>query len=273
MLENSNSFSSPAVHTLWIGGELGPLEYLCISSWLRQGHEVFVHSYQKISLPNGAKSFDASALCPINKVFRNRKGSLAPFSDVYRALILQAFPVLWLDSDIFLLRPFDFEQSNVLVKEGNDDAARVNNSVMRLSKDHPILLEILDRWRHPWKAIPWDKPKKAWPVFTMAACSLGLHARHLPWAALGSLAIEKSVREHGFDGIVLSYDRSLTSHRVNLFSPVVDADIFLRDPVVYVHLYKSQLTMDLARPIPGSVYSRLWEIGHGPELAALKHTN
>jgi len=94
----------------------------------------------------------------------------------------------------------------------------------------------------------------------MGVGSFGLHAKHLPWGALGSLAIEKSMKENGFDGIMLTCERSLTSHRVNLFSPVVDADAYLGDSVVYVHLYKSQLTMDLAKPISGSVYSRLWEL-------------
>ncbi len=38
-------------------------EQLCIKSWLRQGHEVIVHSYERITLPDGAKSFDATVLC------------------------------------------------------------------------------------------------------------------------------------------------------------------------------------------------------------------
>ena len=154
MLQNFPKTFLLPIHTIWIGGPLGPLEHLCITSWLRQGHEVVVHSYEKISLPDGAKSLDASALCPVDKVFRNRNGSLAPFSDIYRALILQTYPVLWLDIDIFLLRPFDFDCASILVREGNDDSAKINNSAMRLPPDHPILFEILDRWHHPWKAIP-----------------------------------------------------------------------------------------------------------------------
>ena len=266
---SSTALSLPPVHTLWVGSELGPLELLCIKSWLRQGHEVFVHSYERIPLPEGAKSFDASALCSPRKVFRNRNGSLAPFSDVYRVLILQAYPVLWLDTDVFLLRPFDFGP-NVIVKEGNGSDARANNSVMRLRQDHPILLEVLNRWQRPWKAIPWDHPRKAWPVITMGATSFGLHAKHLPWGALGSLAMEKCIRENGFDGAVLGFERSLTAHRVDLFSALADANVFLQDPIVYVHLYRSQLKRDLANPVPGSVYARLWEIGARQQDALAK---
>lgn len=259
MISSTSVSTLPVVHTLWIGEDLGPLERLCIRSWLRHGHKVFVHSYKQLpSLPLGANSIDASTLCPAKEIFRNRHGSLAPFSDVYRMLLLQKYSELWLDADIFLLRPFTISDRNVIVREGTGDDARFNNSVMRLSGNHPILLEIQDRWRRPWKAIPWRNPRKAWTVISLSLGSLEPHARHLPWGALGADAMEKAVHENGFEGAILGYERSLTSHRVNLFAPVSDSDRYLQDPVLYVHLYGSQVRVDLNHPAPGSVYARLW---------------
>jgi hypothetical protein len=218
-----------------------------------------VHCYDDVSAPRGVQLFDASKLLLRKYIFRNRKGSLAPFSDVYRTLILQSFPVLWLDTDIFLLRPFDFEGSNILSQEGRDESARPNNAVMRLSKNHPILLEILDRWQRPWTAIPWGKPRKAWPVVTMGIAEGGFRAQHLPWGALGFLAIEKVIRNQGFDGRILNHTLSLTNHKVPLFLPIANAAAHL-EGIAYVHLYRSQASGDLTRPADGSIYGQLWNI-------------
>ncbi|RUO97837.1 hypothetical protein [Hyphomicrobium sp.] len=159
-----------------------------------------------------------------------------------------------------MLKPFDFLDPNVLVKEGDDESARFNNSVMRLASDHPILDEILDRWRRPWKAVPWQNPRKAWPVITMSLTSLGPYARHLPWGALGADAIEHCIRKNGFDGTVLGQDRSLTSYRTNLFAPTSNPDQYLGPEIVYVHLYRSQVRVDLSSPAQGSIYARLWDL-------------
>lgn len=248
------------IHTLWVGNRLGPSELLCLTSWLSFGHKVVLHTYDDLAVPFGVELYDASQLCPRENIFRNRNGSLAPFSDVYRALMLSSFPVLWLDLDIFLLRPFYFLATNILAREGMQGSNHINNAVMRLSPNHPILREILNRYKRPWTALPWGKPKKVWPVLTMAVTSFGLHAKHLPWGALGSLAIAKQISLAGFEGIILGPECSLTPHRLPLFSPVCDAKAALAHSLVYVHLYRSQVNVDLARPVPGSVYALLWDI-------------
>ncbi|GLS21920.1 hypothetical protein GCM10007874_49370 [Labrys miyagiensis] len=109
------------IHTLWIGEVLGPIERLCLISWVRLGYEVVLHSYADLQVPAGVKTVDASLLLSADKIFRNeRNGSLAVFSDVYRALILKRFFAIWLDIDIFLVRRFDFSAPNILAMEGGD---------------------------------------------------------------------------------------------------------------------------------------------------------
>ena len=82
----------------------------------------------------------------------------------------------------------------------------------------------------------------------------------MPWGTLGRLAIEKQVASRPFDGRVLDWRQSLTARRVPLFEPFKGAEAALADPVVYVHLYRSQVDAALKQPLAGSVYARLWEL-------------
>ena len=54
----------PAIHTLWVGPSLGPLERLCLTSWVRQGHDVVLHAYDRLDVPRGVTVMDAAGLCP-----------------------------------------------------------------------------------------------------------------------------------------------------------------------------------------------------------------
>lgn len=249
-----------AIHTLWVGSPLGPSECLCLTSWLNQGYSVTVHAYEPMAAPPGVKLFDASLLCPRHKIFRDqRTGSLTTFSDYYRALILRAMAATWLDADIFLLRPIPSADRNLLTREGTDEQSRVNNSLMRLAPDHPILDEIIGRYDNPWRGLPKHQFRKTWPILVRAARSRGMHASLLQWGALGYCAIEEQIGRHGFNGAILSPGQSVTAHNADLFAAIDNADAFLADPAIYVHLYRSQVRADLARPVPGSIYARLWE--------------
>jgi hypothetical protein len=249
---------SADIHTLWIGGGLGPLEWLCLHSWIRLGYGVVLHAYEDIPRPPGVAWFDASRLLPAEKLFRNeRNGSWAIVADVYRTLLLKNLSVTWLDADIFMVRPLDLSAPNILAKESVNGGANINNAVMKLAPDHPILDEILDRYNNPFKALPWSK---AWRVIIKAARFGGLHPSLLPWGALGGLAIQRAISRHGFDGRMLEPEICLTPHRVAIFEPIEDPDAALAEPISYVHLYRSKAHVDLANPMPGSVYSRLWDI-------------
>lgn len=251
------------IHTLWIGGKLGPLEWLCLSSWVRLGYQVILHTYERYSVPKGVELYDASQLMSPDSVFRNRRnGSLATFSDIYRVLILKHFQGLWLDADIFLVRPFDFSARNVLAKENGDSIDNINNAVLKLSEDHPILCDIVKRFRNPYSALPWNKPGKLWQIFVQSMVFLRLEPKHLPWGALGYLAIQAHVSKYGFEGQILGSELCLTANTVALFDETDDPDASLSDPIVYVHFYRSQITCDLNKRVPSSVYDNLWKVAN-----------
>lgn len=257
--------SDSAIHTLWIG-ELGPLEWLCLSSWKRLGYRVVLHAYTQQQAPDGVEVCDASRLLPADKIFRcSANGSLAVFSDVYRALILKNFDAVWLDADIFLLRHIDFSAPNILAAEGGDEIRNLNSAVLRLEPGHPILEKIIRRYKRPYLGMPWTRPKKAWPVLTRALRSRNFGPEHLPWGALGYGAIQGHVAKHGFDGRILPAELCLTQKNAPIFDAVADPASYLADPVAYVHMYRSGLKFDLTVPAQGSIYERLWTIALNPQ--------
>jgi hypothetical protein len=255
------SSGQPTIHTLWVGSELSPLEWLCLSSWVRLGYSVVLHTYNDLPVPKGVALFDAQNLIPKSKIFRNqRNGSLAVFADIYRVMILKRFDALWFDADIFLIRPFDFSPVNLLAREGGQDVSGINNAVMRLSSDHPILAEILSIYRNPLYGLPWSRPGKIWQIFVQSIASFGFGPQHLPWGALGYIPIQRYVSQHGFDGMLLDSNLCLSGHNSPLFEPVDDPDIAVANPVVYIHFWRSQRSDDLSNPKPLSIYWHLWKI-------------
>lgn len=248
------------IHTLWVGERLGPLGWLCLTSWVKQGHPVTLHVYDEIAAPEGVTLVDAAKLMPREAIFRDRRTkNLAAFSDVFRVAILRAHDAVWLDADIFLLQPFDFPERNILSAEGRPGDATINNAAMRLAPEHPILQEIWKRYRNPWAAAPWDRPRKLWSPMWLALRYGGLRPEHLRWGALGFRAIDQVIRREGFVGLVLGAERSITPITVSLFEPIDDAEARLAPPAVYAHIYRSNAVADLARPKPGSIYAKLWE--------------
>ncbi|WP_133121840.1 hypothetical protein [Pleomorphomonas carboxyditropha] len=247
-----------AIHTLWVYGELGPLEKLCLKSWVRLGYRVVLHSYDHPQVPDGVELFNAAQLIPESQVFRTaRKKSLAIFSDLYRVTIMKHFEALWLDADIFLVRHFDFSGKNILAYEGHATLESINNAVLKLEPNHPIVEEIIGRFQNPLRGLSWKNPHKTWVFFRRSLLSCNMHAKHLPWGALGRLAIFDMLQKNTFDGQILPPEYCLTALQVPLFDAIDDPEKYLSMPLVLIHFYKSHIKKDLNNPTPGSIYETL----------------
>ncbi len=117
------------VQSLWIG-ELSPLEWVCMRSFVRCGHEFHLYMYEPASkAPSGVIIKDAREILPPERVFRNQhgsgKGSFAGFSDLFRYHMLLNRGGYWVDMDVFCLRPFDFAAPYVFGAEDKPVATGV----------------------------------------------------------------------------------------------------------------------------------------------------
>ena len=106
------------VHGLWIGPKLSPLELLTLNSFVRWGHEfnLWLYDPPETPLPAGAHPRDATRILPRERIFRKRmrdpetgvgKGSVSPFSDLFRYKLLYELGGVWVDMDVTCLRPFN----------------------------------------------------------------------------------------------------------------------------------------------------------------------
>lgn len=101
------------VHGLWIEGKLSPLELLTIESFLHQGYEFHLWSYDlKGEVPKQIKLRDAREIISEQDVFSyahqnqfgHGKGSYAGFSDIFRYRLLYLHGGWWTDMDMTCLR-------------------------------------------------------------------------------------------------------------------------------------------------------------------------
>jgi hypothetical protein len=113
MMDNRNSL--PIIQSLWIGGALSVMEQLCISSFLRNGHEFHLYTYGDVTnIPDGTTVRDGREILGEDRIFTYKdNGSYSGFSNVFRYKLLLEKGHYWVDMDVICLRPFDLEQEYV----------------------------------------------------------------------------------------------------------------------------------------------------------------
>jgi len=109
--------SLPPVQSLWIGPQLSTLEQLVIRSFLANGHDFHLFTYEPVGgIPEGATVLDARSILPPSRIFRySGNGSLAGFSNFFRYRLLLENGGWWVDMDTVCLRPFEFSSVDYVV--------------------------------------------------------------------------------------------------------------------------------------------------------------
>ncbi len=130
---------------LWIGNKLSPIEILCINSYLHNGHEFHLYTYEPIkNIPEGATIIDAGQIIPhaemreiISKI---KKHAFAIFSDIFRYKLLYELGGWWSDLDAICIKYYDIDQEYVFMDEkikGRRD--RVCSGVIKTPAFAPIM--------------------------------------------------------------------------------------------------------------------------------------
>ena len=124
------------IQALWIGSRLSTMEQLSISSFLRNGHEYHLYTYNELAnVPAGTVIKDANEILPASEVFQYKdRPSYAAFSNFFRYRLLLERGGWWVDSDIVCLRPFDFTEEYVFSSELNAGHELVNCGAIKSPK-------------------------------------------------------------------------------------------------------------------------------------------
>ncbi len=191
-----------AVFSLWITGELGPLERMCLRSFLAHGHPVTLFTYGEVAgIPDGVRRLDARAILPEATIARvgQGRGSNAALADIFRYRALARGAGTWIDCDIACLAPLP-DPGRLLV--GREDARVVNNAVLHLAPDHPVLAEAI-AWTEPGRVPFWAKPRKRLELHARRLVGRPLPAARLPWGMLGPTMITALLDRAGLMGAAL----------------------------------------------------------------------
>ncbi|WP_026632529.1 glycosyltransferase [Dyadobacter alkalitolerans] len=139
--------SNNIVKSLWIGSRLSTLEILCINSFIRNGHDFHLYTYENIvNVPLGAKVFPANEVLPYGRIFYDSQGGVAAFSDWFRYKLLFDTGGWWVDMDMICLQKFQVLEEYCFACERvnlNSDETTITTGVIKSEPGADFLGEIL----------------------------------------------------------------------------------------------------------------------------------
>jgi hypothetical protein len=126
----------------WHGPSLSLYESACLSSFVRQGLSVRLHTFNlQLAVPEGVSLVDAGLLAHQDEVLAYTQGghaaSIAAFTDIFRYRVLGQEPGWWFDTDVFCLKDalhyaaLERQSKGLLI--GFEETGKVNGAVMYIS--------------------------------------------------------------------------------------------------------------------------------------------
>ena len=142
------------VASLWVGGPLGKVEELCLSSFIYYGHTVYLYVYDmNLSTPDGVTKLDANQILSESRVFRHH-GQLAAFSDLFRYYMIKKTNITWIDTDMLCLSEYFFEDRDaVFVRQTSSDKwEEFSGGILKLPPDSSITDDLIIGAEHKIKS-------------------------------------------------------------------------------------------------------------------------
>jgi hypothetical protein len=143
--------AAPEFATFW-HGPFNPTAFSCLASFAAVGASLRLYAYDlAVDAPRGVEVADARAILPdeslLSRYLSGGKTSLATFSDRFRYEMIQRTGCCWVDADVICLKRPDFSAESIVMGRQPEahGKALVNNAIMKLPADHPVLLEMLAR--------------------------------------------------------------------------------------------------------------------------------
>jgi hypothetical protein len=140
------------IQSLWIGKTLSIIERLSISSFLKNGHDFHLYTYEKIdNIPEGTVICDAREICEFDTNVMTKNGfgkaSYAPFADIFRLQLLLQKGGWWVDLDVVCLKPFfDLPEVAIATSWEIPEGDMANSNVLSFPAGHWFPKECLRHW-------------------------------------------------------------------------------------------------------------------------------
>lgn len=252
----------PVLNTLWIGPRLGPVERACLRSALAQGHEVKLWCYDTpAGVPDGVRVCDANDVVAKDRIIYHRGGSPALFSNLFRYELQRQGRGVWIDADLYLLRPLDKSGENLFAFESADMIAI---GVLRVAPDCPVLAPLIELFEED--AVPrWLPRIDRWAARFRRWRTGKTGLAQMPWGVAGPKAFTALAREFGTDRWALppSVFYPVPYERASwIVDPAIDLDDVIFPDTVAIHLWNELIRGFKDQPAPpGSFLARLQREG------------
>lgn len=189
---------------------LGPVHVACLRSFRRHGHHVILHAFDPPEdTPDDIKIFDASKLMRREEITIHRKTkSLSLASDIYRYRMLREGMGMYVDCDVYCLRPFP-DQKYVF---GWESSNAISNAVLGAPHNSDLVKRLIlaanDRsFIPPWRS----KGTRRW-LRIRKAVGLPIPPANMPWGTFGPSLLTHLVRELGLTDNAMPIDALYPVH-------------------------------------------------------------
>jgi hypothetical protein len=254
------------LNSLWVGDQLGILEQLCIRSALAAGHPFHLYSYEPSKLrgvPDGVEVRDAAEVMPRERMIAYAEcNSYALGANFWRYELLGLGLGYWVDLDVLIIKPFDFEQDYVF---GAEQEGTINTAVLLAPKDSPLVKDLKDlpeRVRCP----PWYGPRRSVQYYLRRIRQGPLRLEDYPWGTFGPGMMGYLVGRHDLAKFVqphpVLYPVSWRNAKA-LYGPRQQVEAMLSEETRAIHLYNSQLRELAKAPPPAGSFMAEQFAKHG----------
>ncbi|MFN7224245.1 MAG: hypothetical protein ACK4MS_09520 [Paracoccaceae bacterium] len=232
------------VGTLWIGGSLSWMEQLCLKSFVDRGQKITLFSYEPIpNVPAGVIRRDGREVLDTDNFLKyEKKDSYALFADLFRLHMIARNPgMIWVDTDVYCLRPMTYDDDHVLGFELPGEM-RVNNAVLGLPPDGPLLRAMLEYTSDPFAIPPFVKRKLQDDYRAAAAAGNPVHVSQQPWGVWGPMMVTHFTHSLGLAGMVQPLDAFYPitfPDRLKFLRPASVAEGIITPRTTALHLWAS----------------------------------
>jgi hypothetical protein len=260
----------PEIHALWIGPHLPARAAGCLRSFARLGHKVVLHTYAELAgVPAGVETADANLVLTADKIFRHTgNGQVAIFADWFRYKLLSRHRCLWVDCDVYAVRPIDFDTDTIF---GREDDEVINIAVLMLPPESPVLAGLLALFEGKPRR-PGSLSTSTWLRTRIKAMLYGVPwVATAPWGITGPYELARLLKVRGLaaqaqpPGVFYPVPWS----RLDLLERAgVDIAAHIGPETRAIHLW-NEMTRGRGNPEPGSLLARVDAEGLGGPPALL----
>ena len=249
------------LNSLWFEGRLGYMERLSIASARAAGHPITLFSYRPETLrgvPDGVEVRDAREVMNDERrvrLFDGRYKALG--SDFFRYELFAKSLGYWIDLDVVILRPLQFDSDHVF---GWEHETSINGAVLYLPPTSPILRDLRAIPEKNWRP-PFFGPRRTLLYYWRRASRGTVLLEDLPWGSAGPALITYLAHKYGMLDLAqpreafypVPYDRA-----EDLFAEANIVDSLITPETRAIHLWHSRLNRWYERAPPsGSYMARL----------------